>query len=397
LCLVFLVVVSARLSILGTTNPTRIPGAYIVLYNETVSAYKFNAHLKGIGDSTPLKFVYSIGDTFKGFAANLDDETLDRLRDDPLIKEIHCDGMESIVANSCGGTQTNAPSWGIARCSHKGGIDSGLNDDHYYDPQEGGQGVNIYVIDTGIYIQHSDFAGRARIGANFVDNVETDQNSHGTHCAGTAAGRTFGLAKAANLIAVKVLGAGGSGPTSGVIAGFNWATQQHVNNGGPSVASVSLGSTADGGKNAAVTASIQAGVAYSIAAGNSNANACNFYPASTPLAVTVGSTTISTFDEESYDERSSFSNFGTCVDIFAPGTSITSSCITGPNSSCVKSGTSMACPHVTGALAVVLGEHPGWTPAQAEAEVKRLAQPGLVFNAGNGSPNLLLYNGCDEA
>jgi len=305
--------------------------------------------------------------------------------------------MESIVENSCGATQANAPSWGIARTSHKGGIDNGIRDDHFYDPQEGGQGCTIYVVDTGIYIEHNDFVGRARYGANFVDNVETDQNSHGTHCAGTAAGRTFGLAKAANLVAVKVLGAGGSGPTSGVIAGFNWVTQQHQTTGGPSVASVSLGSTADGGKNAAVTASIQQGVAYSIAAGNSNANACNFYPASTPLATTVASSTMSTFDEETYDERSSFSNFGTCVDIFAPGTSITSCCISGPNSSCVKSGTSMACPHVTGILAIIFGQHPGWTPAQAEAELLRQAQSGLIYNQGGGSPNLLLYNGCDEA
>jgi subtilisin family serine protease len=384
-------------SLLGTDNPTRIPGAYIVLYNETVSAYQFNTHLKRVGDSTPLKFVYSIGDTYKGFAANLDDETLERLLDDPLIKEIHCDGMESIVANSCGATQPNAPSWGIPRTSHKGEITNGVSDDYFYNPSEGGQGVYIYVIDTGVYAQHSDFGGRAIFGANFVDNVETDQNSHGTHCAGTAAGRTFGIAKAATIVSVKVLGAGGSGPTSGVIAGFQYTTQRHVATGGPSVASVSLGSTADGGKNAAVTASIQQGVAYSIAAGNSNANACNFYPASTPLATTVGSTTMSTFDEETYDERSSFSNFGTCVDIFAPGTSITSCCISGPNSSCVKSGTSMACPHVSGQLAVVLGEHRDWTPAQAEAELLRQAQSGLIYNQGGGSPNLLLYNGCDEA
>jgi len=305
--------------------------------------------------------------------------------------------MEYALENSCGTTQTNAPSWGLPRTSHKGPVPGGVNDDLFFHASRIGTNVDIFVVDTGIYIQHSDFNGRARVGANFVDNVETDQNSHGTHCAGTAAGRTFGIAKGANLISVKVLGASGSGPTSGVIAGFNWVTQQHLSSGRRSVASVSLGSTADGGKNAAVTASILRGVAYSIAAGNSNANACNFYPASTPLAVTVGSTTISTFNDGSYDDRSSFSNFGTCLDIFAPGSTITSSCINGPNSSCVKSGTSMACPHVSGMLAVIFGENPNWTPAQAEAELKRRAQQNLVYNAGAGSPNLLLYNGCDEA
>jgi len=348
--------------------------------------------------STPLKFIYNIGDTYKGFAADIDPVSLDRLLEDPTVKEIHCDGMESIAENSCGATQSNAPSWGTARCSHKGGFDTiGLRDDYYHHPRRAGQNVNVYIVDTGIYIQHNDFAGRARYGANFVDNVETDQNSHGTHCAGTAGGRIYGLAKACNLISVKVLGASGSGPTSGVIAGFNWVTQQHQVNGGPSVASVSLGSQADGGKNAAVTASVNAGVVYSIAAGNSNGNACNFYPASCPEAITVGSTTISSFNDEEYDDRSSFSNFGTCVDIWGPGTTITSCGINGPNSSSVKSGTSMACPHVTGIAAVILSEEPTLTPAQVEQRMLALAQVGLINNVGGGSPNLLLYNGCDEA
>jgi len=398
LCLVFLAVVTAKLTLQGAHDPTRIEGNYIVVYHENTTREQFNAHLKGVSYSTSFKYTYDIGETFKGFAAELTPRVLDAILDDPMISEVHYDGLASIAENSCTHTQPNAPSWGIARTSHKGGFDNeGLRDDHYYDQQFTGQGVDIYILDTGIYITHNDFGGRARYGANFVDSVPTDQNSHGTHCAGTAAGARFGLAKAANLIAVKVLNAGGSGSYSGIIAGIQWVTTNYNAGTNPAVASMSLGGTADGGMNAAVRASILAGIVYSIAAGNSNGNACNFYPASEPLALTVGSTTIASSGNDEYDQRSSFSNFGTCLDIWAPGTSITSAAITGPDSSSVKSGTSMACPHVTGAVAVILGQQRDLTPPQVQARLNAVAQVGLVDNAGAGSVNLLLYNGCDEA
>jgi len=261
---------------------------------------------------------------------------------------------------------------------------------YYYSNSADGSNVNVYVLDTGIYIAHNDFGGRARYGANFVDSVDTDQNSHGTHCAGTIGGERFGVAKGANLIAVKVLGASGSGSTAGVVQGINWVTNQHVNNGGPSVASMSLGSTSDGGKNAAIEASARQGVVYSVAAGNSNDDACYYYPASSPFAISVASSE----HASGTDRRSSFSNYGQCVDIFAPGSSITSCGITGPNSSSVKSGTSMACPHVAGMAAVVLSVNPNYTPQQVENELTGMAQSGYVSNAGSGTPNLLLYNGC---
>jgi len=321
-----------------------------------------------------------------------------RILDDPMISAVHYDGLASIADNSCGNTQTNAPSWGIARTSHKGGFDNnGLNDDHFYEQQYTGQGVDIYILDTGIYITHNDFGGRARYGANFVDDVPTDQHSHGTHCAGTAAGTRFGIAKSANLVAVKVLNAFGSGTLAGIIAGIQWVTQQYQANERPAVASMSLGGGRNAAMNDAVAASVQAGVVYSIAAGNSNGNACNFSPASEPLAITVGSTTISSSGNDEFDQRSSFSNFGTCLDIFAPGTSITSCSNAGPDSSAVMSGTSMACPHVTGVVAVILGREPLLTPAEVQTRLNSLAQVGLVDNAGTGSANLLLYNGCDEA
>jgi len=393
-----LVLVTAELTLRGTDDPTRIDGHYIVIYHENTTREAFNAHLKGVSFASSLKYTYDIGETYKGFAAQLSPRVLEALLDDPMIHEVHCDGLASIAENSCGTTQSNAPSWGIARTSHKGELDDiGLRDDHYFHLDETGSGVDIYILDTGIYITHNDFGGRARYGANFVDNVPTDQNSHGTHCAGTAAGARFGLAKGANLIAVKVLNAGGSGSYSGIIAGIQWVTTTYQSSGRPAVASMSLGGTADGGMNAAVRASILAGIVYSIAAGNSNGNACNFYPASEPLAITVGSTVIASSGNTDYDARSSFSNFGTCLDIWAPGSTITSCGINGPDSSSVKSGTSMACPHVTGAIAVILGREPLITPAQAQQRMTAMAQVGLVDNAGAGSVNLLLYNGCDEA
>jgi len=396
LFLVFLAVVTAKLTVLGGHDPTRIEGHYIVVYHVNTTREDYNAHLKGVSFGTNFKYTYDIGETYKGFAAELSPRALEALLNDPMIHEVHYDGMASIADNSCGDTQNNAPSWGIARISHKGEVTDGLGDNHYFDLEHLGAGCDIYILDTGIYIEHNDFTGRARYGANFVDTVPTDQNSHGTHCAGTAAGARHGLAKAAFIVAVKVLNAQGSGSYSGIIAGIQWVTQSYQAGERPAVASMSLGGTADGGMNGAVAASIAAGIPYSIAAGNSNGNACFFYPASCPTAVTVGSTVIAASGNEEFDQRSSFSNYGTCLDIWAPGSSITSCAITGPDSSSVKSGTSMACPHVTGLLAIILAREPLLSAAEAQQRLTSVAQPGLVDNAGAGSINLLAYNNCDE-
>jgi serine protease len=392
----FFLVVSAKVPLLGQEHP-ELQGQYIVIFHENITTEEFTTHLRVVSYNTPIKFTYKIGDTFKGFAAKLDDKTLSDILDNPHVKEVHYDGMETIFDNSCGSYQYNAPSWGIARTSHKGGVGNGLNDDYYYDATYNGNGVTAYVLDTGIYIGHSNFGGRASIGANFVDSVATDQNGHGTHCAGTIGGSTFGIAKGVNLVSVKVLGASGSGSTAGVIAGIDYVTDQHLQYGGPSVASMSLGSASDGGKNAAIRASVLAGVVYSVAAGNSNGDACYYYPASSPDAISVGSTNIATSGGEDYDERSSFSNYGTCVAIFAPGSAITSAGISSSTSSSVKSGTSMACPHVTGVVALFLSETPNATPAAIKSRLISYGQVGLIYNPGTGSPNLLLYTGCDEA
>jgi subtilisin family serine protease len=373
----------------GLDNPERVVGEYVVIYHENTTAEYASWHPTNFEG---LMWKYKIGNTFKGFSAKLDENTLKLLRQDPNVKEIHCNGMEHIA---CDINQANVRSWGLARVSHLGSIpSSGLPDNYVYNSAESGAGTTVYVLDTGIYIDHNDFGGRASYGANFVDSVDTDENSHGTHCAGTIGGFQYGIAKQTRLVAVKVLGRTGSGSTAGVIQGINWVTDQHNTIGGPSIASMSLGSASDGGKLAAIEASARAGVTYSVAAGNSAGDACNYYPASSQFVICVGATDTDTFNDVEYDRRSTFSNYGLCVDVFAPGSSITSCAITGPDSSSVKSGTSMACPHVSGMAAVILGKNPNLLPQDVEREVKAMAQLGLIDDAGTGSPNLLLYNLC---
>ena len=244
--------------------------------------------------------------------------------------------------------------------------------------------MKAYIIDTGIRSTHSDFGGRATSGYDAIDGGSADDcNGHGTHVAGTVGGTTYGVAKGVSLVAVRVLDCGGSGTTSGVIAGVNWVTSNH-GAGQPAVANMSLGGGASSALDTAVSNSIADGVTYALAAGNSNANACNSSPARTPNAITVGATTSS-------DARASFSNYGTCVDIFAPGSSITSAWYTSNTATNTISGTSMASPHVAGAAAVYLEANPSATPAQVASALIAAATTGKVTSPGTGSPNRLLY------
>lgn len=214
-----------------------------------------------------------------------------------------------------------------------------------------------------------------------MDSNNTDCNGHGTHVAGTVGGSTYGVAKQVRLIAVKVLNCSGSGSTTSVVNGVNWVTANAVK---PAVANMSLGGGASSAIDNAVANSINSGVSYAVAAGNSSANACNYSPARTPAAITVGSTTSS-------DARSSFSNYGSCVDVFAPGSSILSAWRTSDTASNTISGTSMASPHVAGAAALVLSANPSWSPSQVSSYLTSNATTGKVTNPGSGSPNRLLF------
>jgi hypothetical protein len=248
-------------------------------------------------------------------------------------------------------------------------------------------GVRAYIIDTGIRFTHTDFGGRAVTGFDAIDGGAADDgHGHGTHVAGTVGGSSFGVAKGVTLVGVRVLNNAGQGTTAQVVAGIDWVTGDH-DPGELAVANMSLGGGIDTAIDNAVTNSIADGVSYAVAAGNENgANACNRSPARTPNAITVGSTTTS-------DARSSFSNIGTCLDIFAPGSSITSAWRTSDTATNTISGTSMATPHIAGAAALVLAQNPSFTPQQVRDSLVNNATTGVVTNPGTGSPNRLLFVG----
>jgi PKD repeat protein len=319
-----------------------------------------------------LKHVYR--KAMKGFAVSgLPDAAVAALRRHPRIASIERDAIITID-----GTQAPTPSWGLDRIDAR----TGLNNSFTY--PNGGSGVTAYIIDTGINSGHGDFSGRVLSGADFIDGGTPDDcNGHGTHVAGTVGGTTYGVAKSVRLVGVRVLNCSGSGSTSGVIAGIDWVVANAIK---PAVANMSLGGGSSTSLNNAVESAVKAGVTFVVAAGNSSANACNYSPASAPSAITVGATT-------SGDSRASYSNFGMCVDILAPGSSIKSAWIGGSSATNTISGTSMASPHVAGAAALYLGANASAGPAAVASALVNNATMGAIGSVGSGTPNRLLYVG----
>ncbi|SOC57790.1 Serine protease, subtilisin family [Ornithinimicrobium cerasi] len=307
-----------------------------------------------------------------GYAATLTPAQLAELRADPDVAWVEPDTVVSLDATQTGAT------WGLDRIDQR---DRPLSGTYTYDAT--GQGVRSYVIDTGILTSHTELSGRTAAGYTAINDGRgtTDCNGHGTHVAGTVGGTRYGVAKQTTLVPVRVLGCNGSGTNSGVVAGMDWVARNAVR---PAVANMSLGGGASTTTDAAVDRMVAAGVTVVVAAGNENQNACNVSPARAASAITVGSTTSS-------DARSSFSNFGSCVDLFAPGSSITSAWYTSTSATNTISGTSMASPHVAGAAALYLQGNPSASPAQVTSAIVNGATTGRLTSLGSGSPNRLLY------
>lgn len=349
-----------------------VPGSYIVALKKTAGLKAASAQGKDLvtGYGGEVRRTYT--SALNGYAAELSATEARRLAADPAVASVEQDREVHAEA-----TQTNAP-WGLDRVDQAGLPLSGT----YTYPDSAGSGVTVYVLDTGVRITHAEISGRASYGYDFVDNDTTAQDGygHGTHVATTVAGNTYGVAKKAKIVAVRVLGNDGSGTTAGVIAGVDWITAHHS---GPSVANVSLGGGASTSLDNAVSTSISSGVTYSIAAGNSNANAANYSPARVPTALTVGATT-------SADARASYSNYGSVVDLFAPGSNITAGWNSSDTATYTGNGTSFAAPHVSGAAAIYLSGHPSATPSEVGSALVNGATSGALSGIGSGSPNKLL-------
>jgi subtilisin family serine protease len=358
-------------------NGDTVEGSYIVMLETSsrstasiAAAAQTQATLaQGLGAKVTQTYT-----TLGGYAVELTPKQLAQLRANPAVAYIEADQEVSLAA-----TQTNA-TWGLDRVDQRA---LPLNGTYVYNST--GAGVRSYIIDTGIS-PHNEFSGRLAAGATAINDGRGTQdcNGHGTHVAGTVGGSSYGVAKGTTLVPVRVLDCAGRGTNAGIIAGMDWVAGQSTAT--PRVANMSLGGGASTAVDEAVARMTNAGVTVVVAAGNESQNACNVSPARASTAYTVGSTTSS-------DARSSFSNFGSCVNIFAPGSSITSAWHTGSSATNTISGTSMASPHVAGAAALYLQRNANASPAQVRSALTNQATTGRLSGIGTGSPNRLLYTG----
>jgi len=380
-----LVASASALAPLYAESPKLIPSQYIV---KVLSSASVEQHLNKLqaqlqqNEVNQIVHKYNVNNgEFQGYSIRCNEETLGFIRRMEDVAFVEQDSYVTISA-----TQTNPPSWGQDRVDQR---NLPLNSRLIYS-NNAGTGVRVYTIDTGIMTTHNDFGGRVSWGVTIPDNAsDSDANGHGTHCTGTILGTSYGLAKKATGFAVKVLGDMGFGSTADVIAGVDWVSDRHDSHGGNTVANMSLGGGASTALDNAVTSAVNNGVHVIVAAGNDNANACNYSPARAAAAITVGAT-------DSSDRRSSFSNYGTCVDIFGPGTSITSTWIGTNTATRTISGTSMAAPHVAGVVALYLGDKTE-TPSQIATHLTASSTKNVLTDIPASTVNYLVYNDAPAA
>lgn len=358
-------------SVLNENSADAIPGNYIVVYkDDVIAAQSVAVTAVQTVDAYGGELHYTYNAALKGFAATLSETAVSDLLEDPNIAYVEADQIVSIA-------QQNGATWGLDRIDQR---NLPLNSTYGYNLT--GAGVHAYIIDTGIRTTHSEFTGRTGNGHDAVGGGTNDCNGHGTHVAGTIAGTTYGVAKDVVVHSVRVLGCDGSGTLSAIVAGADWVVQNHQS---PAVANMSLGGSASTAMDDAAQSIISAGITLTAAAGNSGDDACGHSPARLPAAVTVG-------NSNSSDSKSSASSYGTCLDLFAPGSNITSAWIDSDTSTNTISGTSMAAPHVAGVAALYLEANPSASPAQVRNAIVNGATPNKLSNIGAGSPNLLLYS-----
>lgn len=364
-------------------QPRPIPGSYIVVFKDTVNDVQAEALALARSHGGQIQHVYA--HAIKGFSAKLSDAAVQALKNNPNVDYIEQDQTVSLQETPVAQAENQA-TWGLDRSDQ---VTRPLDSVYQYNYK--GADINAFIIDTGIRSDHIEFTGRIKPGYNVapdsagvVDGANTaDCNGHGTHVSGTVGGTVFGVAKGVALIPVRVLDCTGSGTSSDVIAGVNWVAASSLR---PAVANMSLSSsTVSRAVNSAVAGAVGKGVTMVVAAGNSNVDACTASPASEPSAITVGAT-------DSNDARASYSNFGTCLDIFAPGSSITSAWYTASGALAIGSGTSMAAPHVTGIAALALAANPAAKPADVAVFLTAKASANQLTSIGTGSPNLLAYS-----